>query len=144
MKKCLKQLVVYSFTSILVKCHYHPLITKKSKKWFIIYCLLLIPLTSKFLKFEKWFKVENSPNDFNILNVFYIFWRFFTIFILVGSARNRSPSPSLQACTGWDASLASLAPSLRSSTSSIWIRPYCPELKQQRVAARAHFFPKKM
>ena len=108
MKKCLKQLVVYSFTSILVKCHYHPLITKKSKKWFIIYCLLLIPLTSKFLKFEKWFKVENSPNDFNILNVFYIFLKVFYYFYIGGVGKEQVPKPQL-ASLHWLGCLPSLA-----------------------------------
>ena len=40
-------MVVYSFTSNFVKCHYHLLISKKSKKWFGIYWFILIPFTSK-------------------------------------------------------------------------------------------------
>ena len=32
------------------------------KEWFNIYCLPLIPLTSKILKLEKWFYIWNTPN----------------------------------------------------------------------------------
>ena len=67
-----------------------------------------------------------------ILKVFYIFY--------VGAVGlDRSPSPGLLARTGWDTSPASIP----SSTSSIWIRPYCPKLQRRPAAAQAHFSLKK-
>ena len=50
----LKPLVVYSFSSNLLKWHFGLLIPLKCKKSFNIYCL--IPFTSKILKFKKQFK----------------------------------------------------------------------------------------
>ena len=64
----------------------------------------------------------------------------FTFSMLVRLAWIGPPAPDR---TGWDTCSASLAPSLCFTSSSIWIRPYCPKLQQQPAAVQAHFSPNK-
>ena len=47
--------------------------------------------------------------NFTFLNIFYIFWNVFYIFYVGEVCLDRSPSPGLQARTGWDTSPALLA-----------------------------------